>query len=45
MAESCIAVLFTQLRVIAIFEYNKFSQCSVKKTLRCGGIFNYMPEI
>jgi len=26
MAESCMAVLFTQLRVIAIFEHNNFAR-------------------
>jgi len=26
MAESCMTVLFTQLRVIAIFEYNNFTR-------------------
>jgi len=33
-------VRFTQLRVIAIFDY-KHSQSSIATRLRCGGIFSY----
>jgi len=40
MAESCAAVLFTQIRFIAIFEHN-ISQASVATRLMCDGIFNY----
>jgi len=35
-------VLFTQLRVIAIFLNATISQDSVATRLRCGGIFNYV---
>jgi len=40
MAECCLAFLFTQLRVTAIFEHN-ISQASVATRLMCDGIFNY----
>jgi len=41
MADSCVTVLFTLLRVIAIFEKKTISQGSVATRLRCGVIFNY----
>ena len=40
MTESCMKVRFTQLRVIAIFDY-KHSQGSIATRLWCGGIFSY----
>jgi len=44
IAESCVAIRFTQLCSIAIFEHN-ISQGSVATRLRCGEMFITLPEI